>query len=76
MKQSLNIAMSRWYGVGVVGSMMIDFVAYSSRIPTIGDTIFGSKCEKNYGGKGANQAFMAAKLLDSVSMFCKVGPVC
>lgn len=60
-------------GVAVVGSMMIDFVAYSPRIPHVGETIFGSKFEKNYGGKGANQAVMVNNLGIPVSMFCKIG---
>ena len=59
--------------VAVVGSIMMDFVAYSPRIPIIGETIFGSKFEKNYGGKGANQAIMMKNLNTKVSMFCKVG---
>lgn len=60
-------------GVGVVGSTMIDMVAYSPRIPVIGETIFGSKFVQNYGGKGANQMVMVANLGTKASMFCKVG---
>jgi len=60
-------------GVGVVGSTMVDMVAYSPRIPVIGETIFGTKFEQNYGGKGANQMVMVANLETEAHMFCKVG---
>lgn len=57
----------------MVGSTMVDMVAYSPRIPVIGETIFGTKFEQNYGGKGANQVVMVANMETQASMFCKVG---
>jgi hypothetical protein len=41
--------------VVVLGSSMIDFVAYTSTLPAQGETVLGSEFAKNFGGKGANQ---------------------
>ncbi|XP_014226504.1 ribokinase-like [Trichogramma pretiosum] len=46
----------------VVGSCMIDFITYSSRLPKPGETLEGSKFEQGFGGKGANQCVTAARL--------------
>lgn len=59
--------------IAVVGSMMIDFVTYAERIPVLGETILGSQFEKNFGGKGANQAYMSNNLGVSVAMCCSIG---
>lgn len=48
--------------VCVVGSTMMDFVSYTDKLPAIGETRHGSSFEKNFGGKGANQAVQCAKL--------------
>jgi len=45
--------------VVVVGSTMIDLVAYTSRIPRSGETLVGDSFLMGFGGKGANQAVMA-----------------
>ena len=49
------------------------FVAYSSILPSKGETVFGKSFHKNYGGKGANQAVMVARLDGHVSFLTKVG---
>jgi ribokinase len=57
----------------VVGSLNMDVVAVAPRIPVAGETIIGSKCFTSPGGKGANQAYAAAKLAGSVAMVGRVG---
>jgi ribokinase len=57
----------------VVGSINIDLVARSERIPAPGETISGSVFNTYFGGKGANQAVAAAKLGHPVIMIGKVG---
>ncbi|XP_011687247.1 PREDICTED: ribokinase-like [Wasmannia auropunctata] len=57
----------------VVGSCMIDFTCYSPRLPKPGETVVGTKFEKNYGGKGANQCVTAAKLGGSTALIASLG---
>ena len=46
----------------VVGSTMIDLVAYANPLPRAGETVVGQSFALGFGGKGANQAVMAARL--------------
>lgn len=46
--------------VVVVGSICIDLVSFSKRMPTPGETIFGDDFQLVLGGKGSNQAIAAA----------------
>src|SRR5919197_3456091 len=48
--------------VAVVGSLNIDLIAYTSRVPSAGETVIGERFQMGFGGKGANQAVMAARL--------------
>lgn len=57
----------------VVGSCMIDLISRVPRLPKLGETLFGHEFHMGYGGKGANQAVMAAKLGAQVSMVTKLG---
>ncbi|GAB1866863.1 Ribokinase [Camponotus japonicus] len=57
----------------VVGSCMIDFTCFSPRLPKPGETIVGTKFEKKYGGKGANQCITAAKLGGSTALIASLG---
>ncbi|MDT7531611.1 ribokinase [Sphingopyxis sp. SE2] len=57
----------------VAGSLNMDLVAVAPRIPVVGETLTGSEFLTNAGGKGANQAFAAARLGGHVSMIGKVG---
>ena len=57
----------------VVGSTMIDLVAYTSRIPGPGETLVGDRFAMGFGGKGANQAVMARLLGAPVAMVNCVG---
>ena len=57
----------------VVGSINLDLVANSSRIPQEGETVHGHSFKTFFGGKGANQAVAAARLGAAVTMIGKVG---
>ena len=57
----------------VVGSLNMDLVAYTSRLPEMGETLLGQDFQTFPGGKGANQAVAAARLGASVTMIGKVG---
>jgi ribokinase len=57
----------------VVGSTNIDLTFRTTRLPRLGETIGGSGFHLGFGGKGANQAVMAARLGAGVSMVSKVG---
>ncbi len=57
----------------VVGACNIDLISYVPRLPAVGETLHGTRFHIGYGGKGANQAVMAAKLGGEVTMISKVG---
>jgi ribokinase len=57
----------------VVGSLNMDVVAVAPHLPLAGETLIGSKYWDAPGGKGANQAYGAAKLGADVSMLGRVG---
>jgi ribokinase len=57
----------------VVGASNIDLISYAPRLPKLGETLPGSRFQMGFGGKGANQAVMAAKLGAAVTMVTKVG---
>lgn len=57
----------------VVGSTMIDLIAYTSRIPAAGETLVGEGFHMGFGGKGANQAVMARLLGADVAMVTCLG---
>ena len=46
----------------VVGSTMIDLIAYADVLPEAGQTVVGTGFAMGFGGKGANQAVAAARL--------------
>ena len=57
----------------VVGSITMDLVTRTPKIPAIGQTLIGTGFETTPGGKGANQAVAAARLGYPVAMVAKVG---
>src|SRR5215207_5781503 len=57
----------------VVGSTMIDLVAYATRVPERGETILGERFAQGFGGKGANQAVMARLMGAEVAMVNALG---
>jgi ribokinase len=59
--------------IAVVGSLNIDLVTYTSRVPDAGETVLGDRFVMGFGGKGANQAVMAARLGARVSMVGALG---
>jgi ribokinase len=59
--------------VCVVGAANIDLISYVPRLPRLGETLHGTSFQIGYGGKGANQAVMAAKLGWPVSLVCLLG---
>ena len=59
--------------ITVVGSLNMDLVARTPRIPQPGETIIGSDFRTVPGGKGANQAVAVARLGPQVSMVGRVG---
>ena len=59
--------------IAVVGSTNIDMVAYSDQIPERGETVTGKDFAIGFGGKGANQAVMAARLGIKTYMVGAVG---
>ena len=59
--------------VVVVGSLNYDITVWVPRRPQADETLHGSKCEENAGGKGANQAVAASRLEAEVTMIGCVG---
>ena len=57
----------------VVGACNLDLISYVPRLPSIGETLHGTRFHMGFGGKGANQAVMAAKLGGDVAMVTKLG---
>jgi len=57
----------------VVGSLNQDLVLGLRRFPDLGETVTGRSLRTFCGGKGANQAFAAAKLGGRVSMVGQIG---
>lgn len=59
--------------IAVVGSNMVDLVAYVDQMPQAGETLEADDFAMGCGGKGANQAVAAAKLGAKVLFVSKVG---
>lgn len=59
--------------IAVVGSCNVDMVTRVARIPAPGETVTGGDLSVLFGGKGANQAVMAARLGGNVHMIGCVG---
>lgn len=57
----------------VIGAANMDLISYVPRLPRMGETLHGERFHMGFGGKGANQAVMAAKLGARVSMVSKLG---
>ncbi|WP_147267765.1 MULTISPECIES: ribokinase [unclassified Halanaerobium] len=65
--------MSKINNIIVIGSLNMDLVASTPRIPEIGETILGTKLDEIPGGKGANQAVSARQAGGKTWMFGKIG---
>jgi ribokinase len=57
----------------VVGSMNVDQFTYCRRLPADGETLVADRYVQGFGGKGANQAVMAARLGARVTMIGCLG---
>ncbi len=57
----------------VIGSLNMDLVVTAPRTPDEGETIMGSRFQRFFGGKGANQAVSGARLGGSVTMLGRLG---
>jgi ribokinase len=57
----------------VIGSLNMDLIALTPRLPVSGETILGTSFLNEPGGKGANQAYAAAKLGGEVAMLGRIG---
>ena len=51
----------------------MDLIAYAQRLPDVGETLVGDRFQMGFGGKGANQAVMAARFGAPVAMVNAVG---
>ena len=59
--------------IAVVGSAMMDLTAYADVLPEPGQTLAGQLFTTGFGGKGANQAVMAAQCGAEVHFIGKLG---
>jgi len=59
--------------IAVVGSAMMDLTAYADLLPEAGQTLAGQLFSTGFGGKGANQAVMAAHCGADVHFVGKLG---
>lgn len=57
----------------VVGSIMMDLVAYGSQYPACGESVMGDRFQMVSGGKGANQAIGCAKMGGEAVLLGAVG---
>lgn len=57
----------------VLGSINMDMVMETDRLPKVGETLLGESIDYYVGGKGANQAVAAARIGADVSLIGKIG---
>lgn len=70
---AIPAGMTRQPRIVVVGSTMVDLIAYTDSLPAAGETVFGTDFRLGFGGKGANQAVMLARLGADVIFVNHVG---
>jgi ribokinase len=61
------------FDVAVVGSVNLDLVATTARLPAPGETVSGTSYAEHAGGKGLNQAIAAARSGARVALVAAVG---
>ncbi len=59
--------------IAVIGSINLDLVASVARTPEAGETVLATAFQQGFGGKGANQAVMAARFDADVAFVGAVG---
>lgn len=57
----------------IVGSVNVDLIFRTPRLPRAGETLAGKSFQRCFGGKGANQAVTAARMGACVTMVARVG---
>lgn len=62
MKKSLNTNNMSSGSIAVIGSLNVDFITRTSRVPAGGETLTATSFDTGFGGKGANQAVACARL--------------
>ena len=65
--------MPRVARIVVIGSCNVDLTTFADRMPAPGETLFGSRFDLGFGGKGANQAVAARRCGAEVAMVARVG---
>jgi len=65
--------MTRPPRIGVVGSANVDLTTFTDSFPRPGETMFGTRFDLGFGGKGANQAVAARLCGAEVTMVARVG---
>ncbi len=65
--------MARPARIVVIGSCNVDLTTFSERFPSPGETMFGTRFDLGFGGKGANQAVAARRCGAEVAMVARVG---
>lgn len=63
----------RQASICVVGASNMDLLTKIPRLPRLGETLIGYRFHMGCGGKGANQAVMAARMGARVTMVTKLG---
>ncbi|KAK4544235.1 hypothetical protein LTR36_004445 [Oleoguttula mirabilis] len=61
--------------IAVIGSLNVDFITRTPRIPEGGETLTANSFDTGFGGKGANQAVACARLADADVKMAMVGCV-
>src|SRR5260370_36615686 len=59
--------------IAIVGSANVDLTTFNDVFPRPGETIFGTKFDLGFGGKGANQAVAARLCGANVGIVAKGG---
>lgn len=61
--------------IAVIGSLNIDFITRTPRVPGPGETLTSNSFTTGFGGKGANQAVACARLASKGTKVAMVGNV-
>ena len=61
--------------IAVIGSLNVDFITRTERLPAAGETLTANSFDTGFGGKGANQAVACARLADEDVKVRMVGNV-
>jgi ribokinase len=60
--------------ISVVGSLNVDLVTRTTRVPVAGETLTSESFDTGYGGKGANQAVACARISRTSAQASNVEP--